>query len=333
MYAVIHSGSSTGGDQIQSSTDAVTWTAYSTDVDNNGGFCIAYGNGIFVAVGLAADDSTSIAVESADGVSWSTVSIPQPEVRYVSAVYGGGQFVILDAATETGTVITSTDGVTWTQNSIPGSQFVSWTDITYGAGLYVAVGAGEPLFGETLQHITTSPDGITWTTPDTIAESLFGVCYGDGQFVAVGLGEGAGTPCAANSPDGFSWTEQGTFGDRNWVGVAYGAGIFVAVAHDSVGSIMTSTDGATWTLVTVPDAVNCNRVRFIGSLFIATCDDYPTSDNKCVLTSPDGLTWTTQTTAIADFAYDVAGFVGGITFGNVFGPPNVLVSDAANVFL
>jgi hypothetical protein len=58
--------------------------------------------------------------------------------------------------------MTSPDGVTWTSRTIPGSG--TWRSVTYGEGLFVAVGSGT-------HPIKTSPDGISWTSR-TFPESL-----------------------------------------------------------------------------------------------------------------------------------------------------------------
>ena len=68
---------------------------------------------------------------------------------------------------------------TWeTQTS--GFGTTSIRGVTYGDGLYVAVGNDGTL--------TTSPDGITWTTRTSGfgATTIYGVTYGDGLYVAVG---------------------------------------------------------------------------------------------------------------------------------------------------
>jgi hypothetical protein len=67
--------------------------------------------------------------------------------------------------------------VSWTVRT---SGTGSWlNDVTYGNGLFVAVGNGGT--------ILTSPDGVSWTerTSPTIG-GLFSVTYGNGTFVAVG---------------------------------------------------------------------------------------------------------------------------------------------------
>lgn len=54
-----------------------------------------------------------------------------------------------------------------------------WNAIAYGNGKYVAVGASG--------YVTTSTDGINWTTPTKAGtEEWSSVAFGNGKFVAVG---------------------------------------------------------------------------------------------------------------------------------------------------
>jgi hypothetical protein len=52
--------------------------------------------------------------------------------------------------------------------------------VTYGNGLFVAVGTGGT--------ILTSPDGVNWTVQASGGNHLHSVTYGNGTFVAVGEG-------------------------------------------------------------------------------------------------------------------------------------------------
>jgi hypothetical protein len=113
-------------------------------------------------------------------------------------------------------------GTTWTLRSW---GFGFFDGVTYGNGLFVAVGAKGT--------ILTSPDGVSWTPRTSGTDSsLFGVTYGNGLFVAVGA---KGT--ILTSPDGVSWTQRISGGYR-LNGVAYGNGLFVAVGEE--GIILTS---------------------------------------------------------------------------------------------
>jgi hypothetical protein len=51
------------------------------------------------------------------------------------------------------------------------------------------------------------------------------------------------------SPDGIDWTIRKTPKDNNWQSVAYGNGLFVAVANSGTNDrVMTSPDGINWTI-------------------------------------------------------------------------------------
>lgn len=93
-------------------------------------------------------------------------------------------------------------------------------------------------------------------TPNT----LWGVCYGGGQFVAVGE---HGT--ILTSPDGLTWTAR-TSGTNVWLtAVAYGLGNYIAVGD--AGTILKSYDGVDWSAVppdgaTTPLKERLNVVTF-----------------------------------------------------------------------
>jgi hypothetical protein len=74
-----------------------------------------------------------------------------------------------------------------------------------------------------------------------------------------------------------------------WTGVAYGAGVWVAVAYS--GQIARSTtNGATWTLTAAPSASWCS-IAFANGIFMAVADD------GSILTSTNGYTsWTSRST-------------------------------------
>ena len=76
-------------------------------------------------------------------------------------------------------VMTSPDGITWTIQASAADN--SWTGLTYGNGLFVAVA-----YSGLGNRVMTSPDGITWTSRTSAADNAwFSVTYGNGLFVAV----------------------------------------------------------------------------------------------------------------------------------------------------
>ena len=97
----------------------------------------------------------------------------------------------------------------------------SWNAIAYGNGKYVAVGSSG--------YVTTSTDGINWTTPKQIAGSSYtwnGIIYANGKFVACGQ-----YSYIAVSTNGTNWTtyKVDSSATYNWADIAYGNSKFVVV--------------------------------------------------------------------------------------------------------
>jgi hypothetical protein len=165
--------------------------------------------------------------------------------------------------------------------------------VTYGDGLYVAVGESGKL--------TTSTDGITWTTRTSGfgTTDIYGVTYGNGLYVAVGL---SGT--LTTSPDGITWTTRTSgFGTTHILGVTYGDGLYVAVGD--TGKLTTSPDNITWTTRT--SGFGTTRiwgVTYGDGLYVAV------GLSGKLTTSPDGTTWTTRTSGFGTTV------ILGVTYGN-----------------
>ncbi|CAD5371774.1 IPT/TIG domain-containing protein [Rubrivivax sp. A210] len=109
---------------------------------------------------------------------------------------------------------------------------------------------------------------------------------------------------AATSSASFSVTAAAGGGTGSWVsraspsgfllsGLAYGAGRFVAVGFSR--TLLTSTDGLSWTTATAPDSnyFEAASVTWTGSQFVMVGDKvFGSSASALIATSPDGLTWT-----------------------------------------
>ena len=77
-------------------------------------------------------------------------------------------------------------------------------------------------------------------------------------------------------------------------GIAYGAGVFVAVGEPDAtdAQILTSSDGITWTERANPQARRLYGITWNGSIFCAVGG---TASDVYIITSPDGTTWTERT--------------------------------------
>lgn len=117
----------------------------------------------------------------------------------------------------------------------------------------------------------------------------------------LGVGAVSMTPAAAET--GVDWTEQTASAANNWMSVAYGNGVFVAVSSDGTDQVMTSFDGVTWTARSAAMVRPWTSVTFGNGLFVAVSIEGTNGQGvngfgtDQVMTSPDGVTWTARLAA------------------------------------
>lgn len=187
---------------------------------------VAYGGGVFAAVGLGGK-----AMYSEDkGETWSESVAPEGDWNAVA--HGNGAFV----AVADGKIMRSLDGKTlWTAKGVPAGYGL---DVAFGNGVFAAIGP---------KGVLTSPDGENWTPRDTPHATWRTGDYGDGKFLALG------GKCMASEDDGETWTKS-DLPAGGWDDVKFGGGFFVAVGGAS--SCMASPSGVlNWELRDVPNFV------------------------------------------------------------------------------
>lgn len=153
----------------------------------------------------------------------------------------------------------------------------------------------------------------TWALRATTAVGfLSGIVY-NGADLWVSVGDGIKTQ---SSPDGITWTDRanplGPNANRSCYGLAYGAGVWVAVVGGNGGTgladILRSADGTTWTQPTDAFTGACDRalaVTYGNGLFIAA------GDNGEITTSPDGTTWTARSSSFGTSSIWSLGWANG----------------------
>lgn len=141
-----------------------------------------------------------------------------------------------------------------------------------------------------------------WTKVETnTTANLWGVCYGGGQYVAVGT---SGT--ILTSPDGTKWIAR-TSGTTEWLtAVAYGNNLYVAVGDH--GRILTSTDAVTW-VTRESSGERLNGIAFGAGRFLAV------GENGTVRASTDALTWSTRMLPVNTWLRGVCCGPGGFFIG------------------
>jgi hypothetical protein len=170
------------GGAIFTSADAANWVLRSVSLPGDDGTLegVAYGNGLFLAVGgyelHTNSDSTahSVLVTSPDGVTW-TVQTPDFGKKLRAVSFVNGEFL---GVGNDGLVINSADGFLWHQQFIAGPlENLRWVQAL--PGLVTIIGNDGIVF--------SSPDGSAWKRNRLFtSKNLHGAAYGKGILVATG---------------------------------------------------------------------------------------------------------------------------------------------------
>lgn len=180
---------------------------------------------------------------------------------------------------------------TWTAKTMPSSA--NWSRIAYGNGTFVAI------IANTTNKCATSTDGSTWTQRTMASSQTWkDVAFGAGVFVAM-AGSGGAVNTAATSPNGITWTTRNMPGAYDWRAVTYANGKFYCLGG---AKCATSTDGITWSMVTIAYDQWWDQLVHGNGILIATIES-----NKVYTSSDGGVTWVERS-----LAFDTR----GITFGN-----------------
>jgi hypothetical protein len=230
--------------------------------------------------------------------SWTALDLGRH--NWYGLAFGNGRFV----AFANDQINTSTDGVTW--NTVkPAGQSANINTMTYGAGKFVAL-----TNNSTAGQVATSTDGLNWTFSAISAAPWYGIAYGNGTFVAINAAQS--TPMTATAPDGVTWTLR-TAATR-WKNVAFGGGKFVTSVWGASNKVGVSTDGISWSTVTIPATLD-GSISYANGQFVLMGANY-------VLTSSDAITWTVNTLPVTvgtspsvsygNGKYMAVGYVGGV---------------------
>lgn len=163
--------------KVMTSDDGgLTWTGRTASSTSNMWKRVTYGNGKFVAVSAYSPNGNPNIMYSSDGITWTAANVPSGNPAYWGLAYGNNCFV---AVSKTGVAAKSTDGINWTATTTPVSN--AWTDVTFGAGKFVAVSESG-----TGNRVMTSTDGTTWSSETSAADNNWqGISFANNLFIAV----------------------------------------------------------------------------------------------------------------------------------------------------
>ncbi len=207
---------------------------------------------------------------SADGNTWTSVATPATNLQGLA--YGASRLVAVGA---NGAIVTSPDGTNWTlaqsgtTNQLLGVNFVN--------GRFVAVGV--------LGTILTSPDGLVWTPRSAAGNqsNLQNTAFGNGRYVIAG--QGGRVILTSTDSENWSILTGGPAQNFNLLGVTASSSTVVTVG--AAGTILSSTDKATWTNRTTANTNALNDVHHALGKFMAV------GGSGSIMTSTDeAATWT-----------------------------------------
>ncbi len=180
-------------------------------------------------------------------------------------------------------IVTVTDPIdTWTLQSTGTTGDLQ--DVVWGQGRFVAA--------EYWGGVFTSWDGVAWSNvgKPSAFESQPRLAFGNQVFVMAGKKTNVAAAQISYSADARIW-KSATFpaGVPVIQEVAFGNGKFLAVADS--GSVLSSADGITWSLITVAGSPNFRHITWDGSVWVAVAMNAAQSRPEVVWTSLDGISW------------------------------------------
>ena len=187
------------------SKDGVTWkngSGISTSV-GYGLSSIAYGNGVFIAVGSYSLGADYIVESKDNGQTWQPISLPSGVTHVTNIQYIAGKFYLIESASPYG-IWNSVDGNEWTKVSDAG---IALEVIAYGQGLMCGISGDSSIY-------VSDDMGVTWTdktipTTDSSSEVLDIIYVDDVEyrgFYAVGVDSAQGGGLWY-SEDGDTWAK------------------------------------------------------------------------------------------------------------------------------
>jgi hypothetical protein len=247
-------------------------------------------------------------------------SFPSAELTVNGAISSNGVITVLDGNSNqwnnsyTNLIYNSTaylsgfNSTAITQNSA--NWNTSYTNLVYNSAAYLSA--------VDISLITTTSG--SWNSNYTIINStsssyIRGIDWNSASisssyaWVGVAYGNGVFVAVASDygiaySRDGINWVLNSSYlTTNNWTSVTFGRGIFVAVANGGANRVMTSPDGVNWTLRSV-EASSWKSITYGNGLFVAVAN----SGTNRVMTSSDGITWTPVSVTSIQW--------NGVTYGN-----------------
>lgn len=222
--------------------------------------------------------------------------------------------------------LSSDSGHTWQLYNMTSSKY--WTDIIYAFSKFIACGYAS-------NTIDSSLDGITWTSSylsptgddqsslPNVNNLWTNIFYGNNKAIILANATFVG----AISSNSYNWQQIYFPATANWVGGAYGNGVYVIVTSTGTSSGLlaaTSTDGITWTqryIATGGSPYSNLKIEAFGITFINGKFWVVGYNDNLLFSSTDGATWSNASVLTTRLWKKVVGGNGKIV---IFGTANVV---------
>ena len=305
---------------VRTATIDNTWTTQSVSTSN--WEYIAWSPTLSLLV--ATSSTNDRMARSSNGSSWTTFTVTSIDAGWNGIVWNPTSEKFLAISSNGNESATSADGTSWVTSTVTGTA--PGTNVIWNSSLGIYAGVGG---GVNSGDFTSSIDGITWTSVDSLIATTSGIVWSDELSLYVISGQTAGFVGAfSSSSDGLSWTSTSTAGvTQIYKNVAWSPILtrFVAVS-DGVGRIATSSNGTSWaTYSETGDFTNIvwsPRVE----LFVAVGITSPS--NKYSSTGLTG-TWTTVS-GLGTQNYNSVTWSPGLQNFYIAGDSNILAKSASD---
>jgi len=210
---------------------------------------------------IAVSSSTTVNAYSTDGgVTWTAGGALPGGISgtAVAVAYGryanNGRWMVIGSSGVT--AYSSNGGTSWVAGgALPAG---TWTSVTYGQGVWIAVSTG----ATTTAY--SADGGTTWVAGGALPASStwISVTYGKNKFVAASS-DGAVNP-AYSVDKGITWSSTDVAGwlNQTITSVRYGQGVFVA-ANSTSNNMVSSLDGINWTTRAITRASGTGAIRVV----------------------------------------------------------------------
>ncbi|MBO9605562.1 MAG: hypothetical protein J7639_06410 [Paenibacillaceae bacterium] len=281
------------GGSVMTSADGYEWTERTTTA-NTDFKAVAYGNGVYVAVGSKSDAGMSYGsiYRSLDGITWDQIK-NEMMVSYRDLGFYNNQFI---ATGELGKLRISSDGLVW-QDITTGVMSI-FQSVTVLGSTYVVTGYAGAGMGA---WITSDPSLTSWTSQTIDTDfNVMRIEAVNNTLVALGAQGQVYT-----STNGTDWTKRQSGSKMALTQAAYDGTRYYAVGYG--GTIQSSTDLENWTLdYPVGVSFDLKAIATNGSNFVTV------GQSSAIVSSADWVSFhkfDTNLNDVRDVAYGGGKFV------------------------